>query len=137
MSLLDQAHAAAGIDLLRANAALRVHDGVVPGGQEAPPYVLVYTHIEWPKRDPDNALDGSSGTCVVRWYCHQIGANAAAARAVGDQVRSTLLDVRPTIAGRVCERIEQEAAVPPVREETLGPVVMDAVAVYALRTRPG
>lgn len=136
MSQLDQAHANAGLTLLAANLALTVHDGAVPAGSEAPPYVVVYSHVEWPNGEPDNGLEGTSGTCVVRWYCHAVGATAAAARAVGDQVRTSLLDVQPVIANRSCGRIRQESAQPPIRDESLGPVVMDALTVYVLETRP-
>ena len=133
---LDQAHAAAGLNLLRADTALTVHDGRVPDGA-VPPYVVVYTTVEWPTDDPDNGIDHLSTTCVTRWFCHCVGSNAAAARAVAGRVRVALLDVRPPIPGRVCERIKSEAAsAPPRRDESTGRLVMDAVQVYRMRSRP-
>lgn len=139
MSNVEADHAEAGLALLQANAALTVYDGALPADKTDlnPPWVLVYTTVEWPEADPNNGLDGRSGTCTARWYCHCVGSNAAAARAVTHQVRSSLLDVRPTVTGRVCGLIRQESAVPPQRDESLGRVVMDAVVVYRLETRPG
>lgn len=137
--LLDELHAQAGLDLLEANAALVVFDGKVPDPTPNPPYVLVYTVVEWPSGDGGfaNALDHLSVTCRTTWYCHCVGLTAAAARAVGMQVRSSLLDKRPTIAGRECGLIAQIETVPPQRDETTGRLVMDAIGVYQMTSAPG
>src|SRR5881396_99185 len=123
---LDQAMADAGLNLLRADASLTVLDGPVPAGQ-IPPYVRVYTTVEWPADDPNNALDGLTGRAVVRWLCHCVGANDQAARAVAQRVRTQLLDKRPTIAGMVPGLIRHEQDQPPQVDETTGVAVADAV----------
>jgi hypothetical protein len=128
---LDQALANAGLSLLRADANLTVFDGSVPSGT-VPPYVLVYTTVEWPDGAPGDALDGLSGSPVVRWYCHCVGGNEIAARAVAQRARTQLLNQRPTIAGLNLGLIKQEQAAPPTRDATTGSLVMDAVCVYRL-----
>lgn len=130
---LDQAFVNAGLDLLRADTALTVFDGAVPNPYPAPPYVLVYTYISRPSDDPDNSADGQSRVWVARWICHCVGANATAARAVAQRVRTALLDVRPTVAGLSCGLIRWEESQPPGRDETTGSLVMDAVEIYSLR----
>lgn len=139
MSVLTEVdHKAAGLTLLQANAALTVYDGALPAAETdvAPPYVLVYTFVEWPPGDAAQGLDGESRTCVVTWYCHCVGGNDTASTVVAAQVRASLLNQRPTIPGRSCDLIEQVQSLPPARDETLRRVVMDTVAVYQLRTRP-
>jgi hypothetical protein len=130
----DQAMADAGLNLLRVDAgppALVVFDGPIPAGTQ-PPYVRVYTHIEWPADDPNNALDGVSGRAVVRWYCHCVGGNDQAARGVTQRVRAALLDKRPAVTGMVPGMIRHEQSIPPVTDETTGTAVLDAVNVYRL-----
>lgn len=135
---LDELHAQAGLGLLDANATLTVHDGRVPNGAAAP-YVLVYTTVEWSSGSEEmaNTLDHTSLTCRTTWVCHCVAETAAAARAVKMQVRASLLDVRPTITGRACQMITEEDVQPPVRDETLGSLVMDLVVTYQLLTAPG
>lgn len=138
---LDKLHADAGLALLHAvcdalSPAIPVYDGVVPN-QAARPYVLVYTEVSRPRAADGNALDGKSSAFLVRWYCHCVGETAAAARAVGMQARSALLDQRPTIAGRSCDLVRQETVQPPGRDESLGYLVMDETQVYTLATLPG
>lgn len=130
---IDQALVDAGLGLLRADSSLVVHDGQVPNGA-APPYVVVYTTISRRLDDPENALDGQSRGITVRWYCHCVGGNAAAARAVGERVRTQLLNQRPTVTGVSCGLIQQDVdPLPPTRNESTGTVVMDAVHVYRMR----
>lgn len=135
-NLAEELHADAGLALLRADTSLVVYAGSVPNPAPNPPYVLVYVDVAWPDGDPGNGADGTSGTCVTRWYCHAIGGNLQAARAVATRVRTALLDKRPTITGRACGLIRQEATQPPQRDESTGALVMDQVAVYRLATRP-
>jgi hypothetical protein len=135
---LDQALANAGLALLRADVgppALVVFDGKVPGGS-TPPYVLVYTSVERPAEDEDNAADGRSRVWVVRWICHCVGSgeDAAAARGVAQRVRAALLDARPSIANLSCGPIRQEpGSPPPQRDESTGVLVMDAIVTYRLK----
>lgn len=131
--LLDQAMADAGLNLLRADPSLTVYDGNVPDPLpdiNTSPYVLVYTSIEWPADDPNNALDGVTGRAVVRWLCHCVGGNQQASRAVAQRVRTQLLDKRPAVAGMVAGLIRHEQDQPPIRDEVLGQLVVDSVHVY-------
>lgn len=138
---LDQALAAAGIALLQADANLTLYDGGVPSPTPQPPYVVVYTTIDRPSDDPDNAVDGKTRVWVARWICHCVGGGlganpaqaAQAARAVAQRVRTQLLDVRPVIAGLSPGLIRWEQSTPPQRDETTGVPVMDAVEIYRLR----
>lgn len=132
---LDQALIDAGLNLLRADLgppALVVFDGKVDDPTPKPPYVLVYTTVEWPDGAPADSLDGLSGSPVVRWICHCVGGNEIAARAVAQRARTQLLNQRPTIPGLNLGLIKQEQADPPTKDETTGSLVMDAVCVYRL-----
>jgi hypothetical protein len=128
---LDQALANAGLALLTADTSLTVYDGSVPTGA-VPPYVVVYTSVEWPPGAPGDALDGLAGSPTVRWYCRCVGGNEVACRAVAQRVRTQLLNQRPTIAGLNLGLIRHEAGPPPGRDETTGSVVMSALNVYRL-----
>lgn len=130
---LDELHAQAGLALLHANPDLVVYDDekVPPGATR---YVRVYTHIERPAGHTGNRLTGNSDTVVTRWYCHCVGENDTSARAVAMLVRASLLNVRPTIAGRSCDKIKQDAAQPARRDESARPLVVDLVQVYRLTT---
>lgn len=139
--LLDKLHVDAGLGLLRADTGLVVYpdaEGNTPAeGSRAKSYVRVYSYIDRPRTADGNALDGLSSAWTVRWYCHSVGANEYSAVAVGMRVNRALMDVRPTIAGRACGRIEQETAQPPTRDEATGTTVFDLIAVYRLITMPG
>lgn len=130
---LDQALIDAGLNLLRANAALTVFDGAVPNPTPQPPYVLVYSIVTWPSDDDTiGSLDGKSRRATVRWICHCVGGDQIASRAMAQQVRTSLLDQRPTVVGMTCGLIRDEQDDPPVRNEETGVVVFDAVHVYRL-----
>jgi len=130
---LDQALANAGLALLVADTSLVVCDGVVPAGTQ-PPYALVYTTVNRPSEDPDNAADGLSRVWSAAWIVHSVGGNAAAARAVAQRVRTALLDIRPVISGMSCNRIRMDPdSPPPQRDESTGVVVMDLVQTYRLK----
>jgi hypothetical protein len=138
--LLDEAHARVALDLLAANTAFPLMDGKVDDPTPNPPkWVLVYTTVEWPSGDEGmaNTIDHTSVTCRTTWYVHCVGLTAAAARMLQMQVRATLLDVQPTITGRQCGMVSQIDVQPPVRDETTGRLLMDAVSVYQLLTAPG
>lgn len=136
-----QAHADAVLALLNAatgTPALTVLDGSVPQGA-ALPYVLVYLSDRTPGAAdvPDSTpLQGDSDRLVTTIYCHCVGGNAKAARAVAQRVRGALLNVTPAIAGRICWPIRADEDQPPQRDETTGPVVMDLVSMYRLESVP-
>lgn len=135
------AHAKAVLDLLDADntaPALVVLDGLVPSGQ-TPPYVLVYFSIGTPSAElaPDKTSLNFDGTAVdLQAYCHSVGGNGAAARAVATRVRNALLNVTPTVAGRSCFPIRWQEGQPPQRDETTGTPVFDQVDVYGFTSLP-
>lgn len=137
MSLI-QDHANAVLDLLRADASLTVYDGEVTG--TADHYVLVYTFRQLPGGlvAPDKtSLTGLSSTIDMRFYCHCVGSNAIASRAIQSRVEAALLDVTPTISGRAAFPIRWlEGQQAERNEETLS-LVVDNVDVYGLTTVPG
>lgn len=132
--LLDKQHIDAGLDLLRADGGLTVYpssEGLTPFNPE-PPYVRVYATIDRPADASANSLRGTSQVWVVRWICHCVGLNEYAAAAVGMRVRAALLDQRPTISGRNVGMIREDQALPPIKDDTTGRQVIDAVAVYRM-----
>lgn len=129
---LDEDHARVALALLDANPnLLNVFDGSVADHPTPdPPYVVVFTRVAWPRDGIGTALSGLQVTVTTTWTCHCVGLDATAARAVGMQVRSTLLNVRPVIAGRNCGPIKQVDANDPTPDRSTGRLVMDAIAVY-------
>jgi hypothetical protein len=130
---LDEAHAAVAIDILEADNAWPVYVDGVPDDATRP-YALIYPVVSWPKGRLSDALDGKTRTCETRWYIHCAGETDQGSRAVAGRVRQLLLNVRPTIAGRSCGLISQEASPPAARDETTGVLVLDIAAVYLLVT---
>ncbi len=136
-----QAHSGAVLALLDADdvaPALVVRDGYVPTNS-APPYVVVYFTIESLQAELDlSSSDMTYASTRVNCYayCHYVGSNATAARAVAARVRAALLDVTPVITGRTCFPIRHVENQPPVRDETTGVLVMDQVDVYRLSSIP-
>jgi hypothetical protein len=135
---LDRDHIEAGLALLRADIGLVVYpdaEGFVPEGR-AEEYVRVYTSIERPLTDPSSKMDGRTSAWVVRWYCHSVGSTEHSATAVGMRVRAAMLDVKPTITGRVCGFIRFDSSVPTNPSDTTGVTIYDKVDVYRMRTSP-
>lgn len=137
MTQLEVAHADAGLDLIEA-AGLTVYRGKLPPNITAltPPWVLVYSAVDWPDMDGDHGLDHASSTCVTTWYCYCSGTTDTSVLAVSGRVRAALLDVTPTIAGRVCFPIGQTGSEPARPHELTGTSVLTALSIYELRTRP-
>jgi hypothetical protein len=140
---LDRDHANAVLTLLHTAldpVPIAVYDGVVPSPFPDPaanPWLLVYFDASWPTDGAANTLDGKSATYVLTVQCHSTAASAAGARAIAGQARAALLNVRPTVAGRVCWPIRRVEGQPPNKDETLGFLVMDKVDVYELASAPG
>jgi hypothetical protein len=136
--LLDEQLVNAGLALLRADAGLTVYPDVNGETPDAPPppYVRVYAYIERPVDAGENNLGGTSGSWTVRWIAHCVGANEIAARAVAMRVRAAWLDVRPTVAGRVCGLIRYDGSQPPRRDNDLGYQVLDQIEMYRLTSTP-
>lgn len=143
-----QAHAQAVLDLLDADntaPALVVLDGFVPKDPATqksipPPYVLLYFTVSSPTATdaPDSTdLTFDQRRVVLEAYCHSVGGNAAAARAVATRVRNALLNVKPTITGRTCAPIRHVDNQPPQRDETTGTLVFDQIDIYRFQSVPG
>lgn len=130
---LDELHARAALDILNGDDSITVFTGSVPDNAQ-PPYVLVYTAVAWPDSVDGKTYDGKTGTCVTRWYTHCAGGSDQATRTVANWVRQLLNNAHPTITGRSCGLIQQEASPPPVRDQTTGVLVQDIVSVYTLTT---
>lgn len=129
---LEEDHAQVAFALLAANTNLTaVFDSRVDDPTPTPPYVVVYPAVAWPRDGAGTALDGRQVTVTTTWTCHCVGLTAAAARAVGMQVRSSLLGVRPVVAGRQCGLIKVDDALPADRDESLGYAVFDVVQVFS------
>jgi hypothetical protein len=129
---LDEQHAQVAFAALALNTNLtQVFDGKVPDPTPTPPYVLIYTRVAWPRDGIGTALSGTQVTITTTYTCHCVGLNAAAARAVQMQVRSSLLNLRPVIDGRNCSPIKQDESLDPDRDESTGQFVMDAVSTYS------
>lgn len=140
----DNALVNGGLALLAADASLVVYPGgvpqpVPPAPPIPPPYVVVYSIVEWAFSDQGDSLDGLAGTPTVRWICHCVGGGPdaspadaeQAARAVAQRVRTALLNKRLVIAGLNLGLIRQETGggVPQPVYQT-GDPVMDLIATY-------
>lgn len=130
-------HAAAVLALLDAVndvPPLNVHDGKVPAGTDpkVAPYVLVY----FDSNDPESDKEARPYRFEMTATCHCVGGSARAARMVADRVRTALLAVTPTVAGRSCFPITREGGAPPDRDESTGSLVMDQVDLYVIRSLP-
>lgn len=138
---LDQALSAAAPLLLEADAGLTVFRGGVPNPTPTPPYVVVRSSIDRPSDDPDNSGNGRSSVWVVRWFCYCVGGGGGtvedaevAAIAVGQRVRTALIDVAPTVAGFATGLIRLEQAQPPTRpDEITGVPIAEVIQIYRLR----
>jgi hypothetical protein len=133
---LDEAHAQDALSILSADANQPVYAGVAPNAV-TPPYELVYTTVELTGEGDGKTLDATTSTCVTRWYTHSVGATDQSTRAIANRVRQLLVNVHPTISGRTCGLIQQEAALPVSRDERTGALIQDLAAVYILTTFPG
>lgn len=130
---LDEDLAQAALTLLAATGIPVVDDERIPADTPTR-YFRVYTSTERPADAEGNALAGLSSTWTTRWYVHHIAANDTAVRALAMQSRTALLDQRPTVTGRSCGLIRQESVTPPQRDEHAGPLVMDQVVVYRMKS---
>ncbi len=131
-----RAHADAVLGLLSAApGSLRVLDGSVPK-DVLPPYVLLYFADADPELVDSTPMDGQSERFVLRAYVHSVGGNAAAARVLGDRVRTALLDQVPTVTGRVCWPIRREEGQPPQRDESTGTLVLDRLDPHRFHSVP-
>lgn len=136
MAWVEQAHADAFLGLLQADTDLVVYDGKVPDlpAVVAKQYVLLYFDTTTPE---GTSLTGEQDRAITRAYCHCVGADAKASRAIAGRVAARLLNAVVSVAGRVCWPIRDDGSGgPPDRDETTGVQVMDGVSVYRLESVP-
>lgn len=136
-----QDHADAILGLLRDVPDLTVYPTpesdsvtVVPAGAQ-PPYAAV--HLSQGYTTGPSGTDFRSSRAIVRAYCHCVGGNAIAARAVAQMVTDALLDVTPDVPARVSFPIRFESDAPPRDDESTGVLVVDHTLVFRLETLPG
>jgi len=134
---LDQAIIDAGLALLRADAitpALVIFDGQPTNPTPAPPYVVVWSTVDWPADDPaHDALDNRSEHAVARWFVHIVAENLRQWRAIAQRVRTQLLNARPAVAGMAPGLIRMEdGSPPPTADESLGSPYISGVHVFRL-----
>lgn len=107
-------HVAAVIGLLQASG-LAVFDGGAPDGA-APPYAVVYA--DQGATSPQSlSFRSVQRSVTAQTTC--VGVNPEQARWAAEKVEGALLDVTPTVAGRVCWPIRREASQPVRRDDDL------------------
>jgi hypothetical protein len=129
-------HAAAVLALLDPDPVWTVYaSGQVPAGidPKATPYWVVW----FTRARPEINFAGVSDAFQARIDLHSVAGNADAAQIGSDRAEALLLDVTPTVTGRVCHKIRWEESLPPQRDESTGVLVMDAIDRYVLLSRPG
>lgn len=131
-----QAHATAVLALLT-GAGLTVHDGAVPANPDYP-YAVLY--VGTGDRGPAS-ITMASDQQTYSMQVTTVGATAASARIYAARALAALLDITPTVTGRVCWPIRLEAAQPPREDRDITipgtathPVY--AVDVYRVASRP-
>jgi len=134
-----QDHADAVMALLYATPDLTVYpaeDGgptTVPAN--APPNYLSVHMVA------DKSLGGRlahrSTRMRMRIYCHCVGQDDLAARAVSDLASGALLDVKPVIDGRVCYPIRSEVGSDPRDNEATGATTVTITDTYRLESDAG
>lgn len=132
--MADDPHAVAVLALLTASPNIpAVYDDVVP---TSPPSVYVKVYFQ------DSPSDGycedlTMGTVetLYRIIVHCVAGTASGARIVAGNVRAALLDVIPSVSGRIAWPIRFESSLPPQKDESTGRLVQDQIVTYVLKTK--
>lgn len=130
-------HAAAVIALLDAVADLTVYDGHVPS-EPAFPYAVVYADNG---TRSEVSIGFASDQLSMLVQVTSVGATADAARIIADKVSTALLDITPTITGRICAPIRLEDTRPAIEDRDVtipgtGSHPIYGVDVYRLMSLP-
>lgn len=128
-------HAAALWTLAEGQSVAPVYRGSVPPTLAAP-YVVVYVADSDPERGPSLNINGTAATFTCWIYVHSVGGTEDAALRVADAIRTRLLGVRPTVAGRQCQPIRRELGQPVERDQTASSARWTKADVYRLDTEP-
>lgn len=116
-----------------------VHDGRVPvdqvtGRLPARPYVVVYGPSDGDGTHRVDDLAGRSGWVEGRVQTTVVADSAEACRIIAARVRGSLLDVVPTITGRVCFPIRHDDSQPVRRDDDVQPPVLYAVDRWLIQS---
>lgn len=98
---------------LLSGLSFTLYDGQVPDPPTFP-YAVVFMDTD---NETATKLCGGSDVAEWRFQVNSVGLTRAAAAIVADAARALVLDVRPVVAGRKCERIKKETSIP-VRPDT-------------------
>lgn len=85
-----------------------LYDGQVPD-EPAFPYAVVFMDTD---DEMATKLCGNSDVAEFRFQVTSVALERAGVAIVADAVRSRVLDVRPVVAGRSCERVDKESSIP-------------------------
>lgn len=130
--------AAAALALLRADVNLTVYDGLVPvdpttGKLPTRPYVVIYAPVG---RSTVYNLAGQSGALEASIQTTCVGDTAESCRIIGRRVKAVLLDVVPSVVGRVSFPIRHEDSRPIERDDDVQPPVLFAVDRWLTQSVP-
>jgi hypothetical protein len=125
-------HALAVEALLAGNAHLTPFGRPVPNLTE-PPYMRWFLSLD---NEDGEGLCGTSDTAHWRITTHSVGWDDVMAYIVSDQVRATLLDAAPAVAGWSSERIKHETGVNPRPDRSTGVEVIDVTDVWTFMSTP-
>ncbi len=87
---------------------MTLYEGQVQS-QPSFPYAVLFADTG---TEESTRFTGESDRMDYRFQVTSVGLTAESVLVVADAVRSAVLDVRPVIAGRVCERIDHEISIP-------------------------
>lgn len=126
--------AAAVLALLQADTNLTVYDGTVPA-TPARPYVVLWSP-PIPAATIDN-LSGRSGWFEQIPQTTVVGDTPESVRIVSRRVRAALLDVTPTVVGRVCLPIRMDGDPLPIQPDNdVAPPVFYAAIRWLCSSTP-
>lgn len=125
-------HAAAFLDLLRADPNLTVFDGAPPD-LTSPPYVVVWVAVDSERSD---RLTFESSLATVRFTTHSVATTGQGARIVADRVRQAVLDARLDVPGWQTWPVRHEYGLPPQLDESTGHPLISVIDGWTLATTP-
>jgi hypothetical protein len=108
-------------------------DEAVPNNPSYP-YVVLYGNQGLPSRTSMDPVSDQRETTVQSTV---VAVTQGQARALADRVEAAVLDVRPTVAGRISAPVEKRSSQPVRLDHDIKPPVFYAVDVWAFTTIPG
>lgn len=111
---------------------LAVYVSKAPTGAQMPYVVL---HPDQGSTDA-TSLEGSPDWRTWRYTTHSFGSDAEQAEWAAEKVEAGLLGKRPSVVGRVCDRITKEVNTPVDRDEDASPTVFLARDIWLFHSIP-